>query len=74
MATMNRQVILAARPEGLPKPSDFRIVETPMPELTEGKFLVRTNYLYSKSFAASRLCFATHVLRCDLWATSFRWR
>jgi hypothetical protein len=23
MATMNRQIVLAARPEGLPKPSDF---------------------------------------------------
>jgi hypothetical protein len=31
-------------------------------------------YLYSKSFFVSRLCFASHVLRCDSWATSFRSR
>jgi NADPH-dependent curcumin reductase CurA len=42
---MNRQIILAARPEGLPKPSDFRFVEVPVSELTEGQFLVKTNYL-----------------------------
>jgi NADPH-dependent curcumin reductase CurA len=42
---MNRQIVLAARPEGLPKPSDFRLVETPVQELTEGQFLVKTNYL-----------------------------
>jgi NADPH-dependent curcumin reductase CurA len=42
---MNRQIVLAARPEGLPKPSDFRLVETPVPELADAQFLVKTNYL-----------------------------
>jgi NADPH-dependent curcumin reductase CurA len=42
---MNRQIVLAARPEGVPKPSDFRLVEMPLPELVEGQFLVKTNYL-----------------------------
>jgi len=45
MATINHQIVLAARPVGLPKPSDFRLVKTPLPELTEGQFLVKTNYL-----------------------------
>ena len=45
MATLNRQIVLAARPEGLPKPSDFRLVETPVPELAEGQFLVKIDYL-----------------------------
>jgi NADPH-dependent curcumin reductase len=44
LTEMNRQIVLAARPEGLPKPSDFRIVETPVPELTEGQFLAKTSY------------------------------
>jgi Zn-dependent protease len=35
---------------------------------------MKMEYLYSKSFAASPLCFASHVLRCDSWATSFRSR
>ena len=41
----NRQLVLAARPEGLPKESDFRPVETGLPEPGEGRFLIRTNFL-----------------------------
>src|SRR5271166_5172337 len=55
MATMNRQIVLAARPEGLPKPSDFRLVETPVPELTEGQFLVKTNYLSVDPYMRGRI-------------------
>jgi NADPH-dependent curcumin reductase CurA len=36
---MNRQIVLVARPEGLPKPSDFRLIEQPVAEPAEG-FLV----------------------------------
>ena len=32
----NRQIVLAARPEGLPKPSDFRLVETERPSPPRG--------------------------------------
>jgi hypothetical protein len=35
MNTMHRQIVLAARPEGLPKPSDFRLIERPAPERAE---------------------------------------
>ena len=42
---MNRQIILAARPVGLFQESDFRLVESPVPALGEGEFLVRTIYL-----------------------------
>jgi NADPH-dependent curcumin reductase CurA len=45
MAAMNRQIVLAARPEGIPKPSDFRLVETPLPQPAAGEFLVKINYL-----------------------------
>jgi NADPH:quinone reductase len=45
MAINNRQIVLAARPEGLPKPSDFRMVATPMPNVTEGQFLIKIHYL-----------------------------
>ena len=44
MAT-NRQITLAKRPEGMPKPDDFKLVQAEMPEPAEGQFLVRTNYL-----------------------------
>jgi NADPH-dependent curcumin reductase CurA len=40
----NRQVTLAARPVGVPKESDFGLVDTPVAEPAEGQFLVRTNY------------------------------
>jgi hypothetical protein len=55
MATMNRQIVLVARPEGLPKPSDFRLVETPMPEPAEGQFLVKTNYLSVDPYMRGRI-------------------
>jgi NADPH-dependent curcumin reductase CurA len=44
-APVNRQVVLAARPDGMPKPSDFRIVETPIPQPGPGELLVRACYL-----------------------------
>lgn len=42
--TMNRRFILAARPQGLPKDTDFRLVEEPLPPIGEGEFLVRNHY------------------------------
>jgi len=55
MATINRQIVLAARPEGLPKPSDFRLVESPVPEPAEGQFLVKTNYLSVDPYMRGRI-------------------
>ncbi len=45
MTAFNRQIQLAAKPFGVPKESDFKLVESPMPEPAEGQVLVRTNYL-----------------------------
>ena len=44
MAERNRQITLAARPEGVPKESDFKLVERPLPPLRAGTFLVRTDF------------------------------
>ncbi len=41
MATTNKQVILAGRPSGLPKESDFKLVESPVPAPKAGEVLVR---------------------------------
>jgi hypothetical protein len=45
MPETNVQVLLKARPEGLPKESDFEIVENPVPSPGEGEVLVRNVYL-----------------------------
>ena len=55
MPEMNRQIFLAARPEGLPKESDFRLVETPRPAPGEGEFLVRTHYLSVDPYMRGRI-------------------
>jgi NADPH:quinone reductase len=55
MTAKNRQIVLAARPEGLPKPSDFRLVETPLPPAAEGQFLVKTNYLSVDPYMRGRI-------------------
>src|SRR5262245_40969067 len=39
---MNRQFLLAAKPIGMPKESDFRMVEVPMPQAGEGQVLLKT--------------------------------
>ncbi len=45
MAPMNGQWLLAARPQGMVKESDFQYHETPIPELEDGQFLVRNCYI-----------------------------
>ena len=41
----NKQVLLAQRPVGDVKRSNFNIVETPVPDIAEGRILVRNHYL-----------------------------
>jgi NADPH-dependent curcumin reductase CurA len=45
MSDVCQQFILAARPDGLPKESDFALRESPLPELADGQVRVRTCYL-----------------------------
>lgn len=55
MTAQNRQIILAARPEGLPKESDFRLIASPMPEPGEGQFLVKIDYLSVDPYMRGRI-------------------
>jgi NADPH-dependent curcumin reductase CurA len=41
----NRQVRLKARPNGIPQAEHFEIVDSPVPEIADGQFLVRNDYL-----------------------------
>lgn len=43
--SMNRQVLLASRPQGIPEARDFRIVEGPVPVPGPGQVLVRNVFL-----------------------------
>ncbi|CUJ99135.1 NADP-dependent oxidoreductase [Achromobacter xylosoxidans] len=44
-ATVNRRIVLAARPNGLPVPADFRLEQEAVAEPAEGQVLTRTLYL-----------------------------
>lgn len=52
---LNRQITLAARPVGFPKESDFKLVETPIPSLDEGKVLVKILYLSVDPYMRGRM-------------------
>ena len=45
MSQVNRQFLLAARPVGMVKETDFQYREVPVPEPEEGQVLIRTEYL-----------------------------
>ena len=51
----NRRILLTARPEGLPKPTDFRLVETSAPEPGDGEMLLRTLYLSLDPYMRGRM-------------------
>jgi len=45
MSTLNRQVRLAARPSGLPKPTDWNLVEQELPAPATGEFVVEISHI-----------------------------
>ena len=51
----NRQIVLAARPEGLPKESDFRLIESETLEPGDGQLLVKTNFLSVDPYMRGRI-------------------
>ena len=55
MEEVNRQIILAARPAGLPKEADFRLVESEMPRARPGEVLVRSLFLSVDPYMRGRM-------------------
>ena len=55
MGETNLQVLLARRPTGAPQESDFRLVETAVPEIGDGQFLVRSHYLSLDPYMRGRM-------------------
>jgi len=54
-AEMNKQLLLASRPEGMPKPDNFRVAEAPIPALKEGEALLRILYLSLDPYLRGRM-------------------
>src|SRR5688572_2873640 len=50
-----REIHLAARPVGAPKPSDFRVAETAVPDPATGQFLVRNVYMSVDPYMRGRM-------------------
>jgi NADPH-dependent curcumin reductase len=44
-ASVARQIVLAARPQGRPQPTDFRLEETEIPTPAPGQLLLAVQYL-----------------------------
>lgn len=55
MSTMNRQILLAARPVGFPKESDFNLVESAVPTPADSQILVRSIYLSVDPYMRGRM-------------------
>jgi hypothetical protein len=55
MPPLNKRIILAARPSGMPKPSDFKLVESPVPETGPGQILVRMLYVSVDPYMRGRM-------------------
>ncbi len=55
MPTKNKQVLLAARPKGAPRETDFRIVETELRDPEEGELLVKNLYLSLDPYMRGRM-------------------
>lgn len=55
MTQLNRQLLLHARPNGVPTPDDFRLEQTPVPQPAEGQVLLRTIYLSLDPYMRGRM-------------------
>ena len=59
----NHQIVLAARPEGEPRPDHFRIVESDLPKPADGQVLVKTLWLSLDPYMRGRMSAAKSYAR-----------
>jgi len=52
---LNRQIVLARRPTGAPRPDDFMLIESPVPRPGDGQMLCRTIYLSLDPYMRGRM-------------------
>jgi NADPH-dependent curcumin reductase CurA len=53
--TVNRRIVLARRPQGLPVPEDFRLETRPVPGAEAGRVLLRTRFLSLDPYMRGRM-------------------
>ncbi|HEY0083833.1 MAG TPA: hypothetical protein VGB61_13650, partial [Pyrinomonadaceae bacterium] len=52
---MNRKIILASRPSGMPTVDNFRVIDAEMPRPAEGEVLLKTLYLSVDPYMRGRM-------------------
>ncbi|MBM3391399.1 MAG: NADP-dependent oxidoreductase [Betaproteobacteria bacterium] len=55
MSETNKQILLASRPAGWVEPSNFKLVETPVPQIADGQVLVRNHFLSLDPYMRGRM-------------------
>ncbi|WP_028998555.1 NADP-dependent oxidoreductase [Azohydromonas australica] len=55
MTLMNRQILLASRPQAAASTDNFKLVETPLPPLQDGQVLVRHHWLSLDPYMRGRM-------------------
>jgi NADPH-dependent curcumin reductase CurA len=55
MSETNKQILLASRPTGWVEPSNFKLVETPVPAIADGQVLVRNHWLSLDPYMRGRM-------------------
>ncbi len=55
MDDKNTQVLLARRPAGEVSPEDFKIVDSPLPRISEGQLLIRNHFLSLDPYMRGRM-------------------
>ncbi len=55
MTETNKQILLASRPTGWVEPSNFRLVEAPVPAIADGQVLVRNHWLSLDPYMRGRM-------------------
>ena len=59
----NRQIVLAARPSGMPQDADFQLIQSEMPKPSGGEVLVQSLFLSVDPYVRSRLTGITTYAR-----------
>jgi len=55
MTDINQQIVLNSRPDGWPRPENFKLIEAAIPEIGDGEILVRNLYMSVDPYMRARM-------------------